>query len=371
MRANLFSSEIKSDLNRRWVLQLDKEYENICFQYKIKLKKPLIAIEKLEKSWGLWDSAARSIVISYDLIVNHSWETVVNILKHEMAHQIVFDILKSNDLHGDDFLKSCDRIGLSKSFCKASISLDDKITHWKEDVPGQEEVSILRKIEKLLSLAQSANENEALLAMENVQNLYAKYHIKKISDEENQEYFSLILNFKKKKIPASHSLASYILQQHFFVKTIFSELYDPFLDEIHKTVEIFGNRQNVLMAEYVFHFLIERIELLWKHYQKAKKLTVKYKKSYQQGILEGFLKKLDAMNAVREINEPTDSKALIKQDDARLDQFIRTKYPRLSHRGSSSKVYSDHFEKGVQAGSSLNLNKPIHTSSREQRLLGC
>ena len=215
----IFSSEIRNDLNKRWVLQLDKEYENICFQYKVRLKKPLIIIENLQKSWGLWDSSMRQILISYDLILNYSWETVINILKHEMAHQIVCDILKSNDLHGDDFLKSCNMIGLSKSFCKASISLDEKIIHWKDNAPGQEEVSILRKIEKLLSLAQSANENEALLAMENVQNLYAKYHIKKISDEKNQEYFSLIVNFKKKKIPAPHSLASYILQQHFFVKT--------------------------------------------------------------------------------------------------------------------------------------------------------
>lgn len=370
---------MKNELHKIWALRLAKEYENICFQYRVKLKMPLIVVENLKNSWGLWDALGRKISISYELILNHSWENVICVLKHEMAHQITQEIFQSQDNHGPDFLKSCERIGLPKSFCKASISLQESFAHWKDENHEQEDVAILRKIEKLLNLAQSANENEAVLAMENVQNLYEKYHIKKILEQSHQDYFSLVFNLKKRKVPSSYSLISYILQQHFFVKSIFSELYDPFLDEVHKTIEVFGSRHNVLMAEYVFHFLRDRIDLLWKQYQKSKKLPVRYKMSYQQGILEGFLKKLDALKEAKQ-NRQSQSVSShsshmpvcaqwIKQDEINLDAFVQKKYPRLSQRGNSSRVYSDHFDKGIQAGHQLNLNKPVHSKSSDQKLL--
>lgn len=373
MTNKFFSSKLKNDLHKRWVLQLHKEYENICFQHKIRLKKPLLAVDSLKNTWGVWDAHARLISISEQLILNHNWETVIGILKHEMAHQIVCDIFNSNDAHGDLFLKACKMIAVPSLFCKASVSLEDSLVAGKEENYERDDEAVLRKIEKLLSLAQSANEHEALLAMEKVQEMYEKYHIQKILENEKSEYFSLVFNFKKKKIPATHSLASHILQQHFFVKAIFSELYDSALDETHKIIEVFGTRYNVLMAEYVFLFLIERIELLWKDYQKEHSLGARYKISYQQGVLEGFLKKLDVLKKTRARERPQDcdQNMLIKVDDARLDDFVCQKFPRLSKRGGGTRVYSDHFEKGVQAGGKIHLNRPIQKYSQERKLLPC
>ena len=50
----------------------------------------------------------------------------------------------------------------------------------KHRVLSQEDEKLLRRAEKLLALAESDNENEALVAMERVQELYTKHNLKKI-----------------------------------------------------------------------------------------------------------------------------------------------------------------------------------------------
>ena len=363
MHENIFKS-----LKERWVFQLHHEYENICYQYGVKLKKPILVIESNKNSWGFWDKTRRIILVSEELIKNYSWEIVTHVLKHEMAHQIVSDLFLMEEGHGNFFNRACKMLGLDDEYCKASISMEEKFVHWKQKKVDTEEESLLNKIQKLLNLAQSSNEHEAALAMEKVQELYEKYNVQKIKLGQNQNYFTLSINFKKKRIPITHSVAYYILQHHFFVHVILSNLYDSMEATSHKIIELMGSRQNVLMAEYVFHFLIERIELLWINYSRQKNLGAKYKLSFQQGILDGFLKKLDSAKEtrVKENNkQDPELKALIRLNDVKLQEFIQFKYPKVTTKGrSSSGVYTEHFKEGMEEGKKINLNKPIHNSSQ-------
>lgn len=372
-------------LKERWVLQLHQEYENICYQYGLKLKKPILVIDGLKTSWGFWDKNRRIILISEELIKKYSWEIVLQVLKHEMAHQIVSDIFRVEEGHGNYFKQACKMLGLEDEYCRASISMEEQFVHWKQKkssaATSAEEEILLNKIQKLLNLAQSSNEHEAALAMEKVQEIYEKYNIQKIKQGQTQEYYTLTINFKKKRIPITHSIAAYILQQHFFVHVIFSSLYDSMEDSNHKTIEVMGSRQNVLMAEYVFYFLIERLELLWENYSKQKNLLLKYKLSFQQGILEGFLKKLDIAKEIRakvHVEEETKSmpqaqlNALIRLNDAKLQEYVRFKYPKVAKKNSSSSgVYTEHFKQGVEEGKKINLHRPISHSSKnpEKKLL--
>ncbi len=375
MEANIFKF-----LREKWTLQLQHEFENICYQYGVKLKKPLIVIESLTRVWGFWDKTRRTIILSEDLIKKYSWEIVISVLKHEMAHQIVSDLFLVEEGHGTFFKQACKMLGLEDDFCKASISMEEQFVHWKYQKTDTEEENLLKKIQKLLNLAQSSNEHEAALAMEKVQELYEKYNIQKIKLGQTQDYYTLSINFKKKRIPVTHSIASYILQHHFFVRVIFSSLYDSMEDTSHKTIEVMGSRQNVLMAEYVFYFLIERIELMWKNYSAQKKLATKYKLSFQQGILEGFLKKLDTAKEIREktnhrenYKEHLELKSLIKIGDTKLQEYIEFKHPKVTKKSSSSNgVYSEHFKEGVEEGregEKINLNKPIHESGKNRKTL--
>ncbi|MES2615156.1 MAG: DUF2786 domain-containing protein [Bdellovibrionota bacterium] len=361
-------------LREKWTLQLHREYDDICYQYGIRLKKPLLVVQNHENSWGFWDKSKKILLISEELIKKYSWEIVIHVLKHEMAHQIVSDIFNVDEAHGPYFKRACKMLGLDDEYCRATLSMNEQFIHWKSQKVESEEESLLKKIQKLLNLAQSSNEHEAALAMEKVQELYEKYNIQKIKLGQTQNYFNLIINFKKKRIPITHSIAACILQEHFFVKIILSSLYDCMADTSHKTIELMGSRQNVLMAEFVFYFLVERIDLLWVNYSRQKNLGVKYKLSYQQGILNGFSKKLDTSKDSRtqeNLKQEPQLHALIRLNDVELKNFVQFKHPKLTTKsGSSSGVYSEHFQEGQAEGKKLNLNKPIqHNNSSEKRFL--
>ncbi|KAB8033392.1 DUF2786 domain-containing protein [Fluviispira multicolorata] len=368
--------KIKNDLRTRWTLQLYKEYGNICYQYGVYLKKPLILIEDLKNTWGNWNSHSKIITLSILLIEEYPWDVVIGVLKHEIAHQIVTDIFCSNDKHGSDFQRACEMIGVSKEFCKCTLDIENKILHFRNEKNCNEDENVLRKLEKLLNLAQSANENEALLAMEKVQDLYSKYNVKRIQEGQKSEYYSLVVNFNKKKAPSTYVYIASLLQQHYFVNVIFSDLYDPLADESFKTLEILGTRHNVLMAEYVFYFLIERIESLWKNYQKEKNVTGRHKMSYQKGLLVGFQDKLnllqkDKLKKKKENNiDQENITSLILLEDKKLQDFTKKMFPRIVKKDSSTnKVFTEHYDKGKKEGEKIILNKAVTTHVKEKRFL--
>ena len=369
----MFESHIFKELKEYWVLQLHSDYDDICYHFGIKLKKPILYIDDLKNSWGHWDAERKTIIISQKLIHKFSWEVVLQVLKHEMAHQIVSDLFQVEDSHGAYFLKACRLIGLDPEYCRASISLEEKFIHWKDRPVQSDETTLMNKIQKLLNLAQSSNENEAALAMERVQELYEKYNLDKAKNGHKQDYYKLVLNFKKKRIPIAHTIAATILQDHFFVRIVCSSLYDSLMNQSHKTIEILGSRENVLMAEYVFHFLMNRIDILWINYCKQKQLSIKYKISYQRGILEGFSKKLSSSKKSREnyrSEHDPQVQGLLKLNDIQLKEFVEYHYPKLTKRGGSSRgVYTEHFQEGIEEGKKMNLNKPIqHKGNVDKRL---
>jgi hypothetical protein len=355
-----------------WTLQLYEEYKVICFQYGLtqKLKMPTINVRVQMKNWGFWDPQRRCISISDQLVKKYSWSIVLQVLKHEMAHQIVSEIFLLNDNHGCEFQKACKMLGLDEQFCKASIPIDENFAHWKFLKEETQEHQLIKKIEKLLNLAQSSNENEAALAMQKVQQLYKKYNIEKIKMGHYQNFYCLTLNFKKKIIPTTHAIAANILLNHFFVKVIFSNLYDALENTTHQTIDIFGTKENLLMAEYVFYFLIERIEILWKNYSLQNKLGFKYKRSYQQGILTGFYNKLNAAKKLDSHESDCETKSLIRLADIELNNYVKNKYPKVGIRGNSSGgVYTEHYQKGINDGNKINLNKPIAKNKSSGEIL--
>ena len=366
-----------NEIRYKNMIQLYIEFDRICFQYKINLKKPLIVIDDLKSSWGHWDPIRKIITLSSQLVKDYSWDIVIGILKHEIAHLIVTEVFFASDIHGESFKKACDLIGVPKEYCKANLSLENKLIHWKQEENQNDDITILRKVEKLLSLAQSANEHEALLAMEKVQDLYAKYNIKRLQEGTESQFYSLVINFKKKTTPSTFLHIASLIQGHYFVNVIFSELYDPLCDESHKTIEILGTRHNVLMAEFVFYFLKERIDTLWVNYQKEKFIQGRYKLSYQKGILVGFQSKLNNIKKEREKNiinnnmkEVESIHSLIKIEDTKLNEFTKKMFPRLCKKdSSSSRVYSEHYDEGKTEGKKITLNKPMSTSKKQNEFL--
>ena len=84
-------------------MRLRDDYNHICFVHRLKLRNPIIEVTELGRLWGQWDPESHTIRMSLNLIENYPWDMVLEILRHEMAHQIVTDQFGSDEAHGPLF----------------------------------------------------------------------------------------------------------------------------------------------------------------------------------------------------------------------------------------------------------------------------
>lgn len=370
--------------NRAWTLQLYSEFERICYQNRVKLLKPLIDINESQTYWGQWVPHLRVLNISRNLIKGYSWENVLGVLKHEMAHQVVTEIFKRDDVaHGPLFLKACEMLGVPDEYCGSAtelVQLANPFADWKTQPISEEESGLLRKVEKLLALANTCNENESFLAMLRVQQLFAKYNIERIQRQQKaneRKFVVLTVNHGKRKSDKNQRFISSILTNHYFVNVVFSDIYSAQDLVTYKTMEIMGTRENVLMAEYVYVFLNERVQTLWKQYQLYQNVGAGQKGSYQSGLLTGFREKLDKpdMPAEGEVKSKSRSSILFSQDfgekvvalekceDVQLDAFVKKRFPRTVNTRDTGKFLKEAYDAGRVDGQKITLSKAVHSKS--------
>ncbi len=355
-----------------WARQLHTEFSDICWQYNVKLTPPVFEISKTKQQLGSWDAESRTIRISFFLITNHSWAVTLNVLKHEMAHQICAEIFQSREVaHGESFDRACDYLGLPKEYRRASGDLPESLDLIGQGSrPTSEGRRFIDKVEKLLALAQSANENEAALAMQKANELIEKYNIMQMESAQDVSYTYVIINRKKKRIETYQRQICAILRDFFFVKIVTSFLYDPLSNQTHKTIEILGSNENVAIAEYCYHFLENQLSALWsknKHRYNGKTRTEK--NSYYMGLLKGFNGKLRKQKeqskkarvvAASDNGQSQKMYSLVVSEDERLNDYVEIKFPRLSkisRRGP--RIYKSTYDEGIETGKNITLHKGV------------
>jgi hypothetical protein len=353
---------------RSWIEALHKEYNSICWQYGVKLRPVVLCLTEATSTWGRWDNATRSLEISRTLILKKNWDQVVGILKHEMAHQIVDELMGGNDIHGEKFNAACELLALPEEFRRARIPLNDALAGWRDSPNTTSQDALLRRVEKLMSLAQSSNENEAALAMQKVHELFLKHNLERAKSRITSRYVTLTINTKKKRVDRAQSIIAGIINEHYFVRVIYSSLFNAQTCESHKTIEVIGTQENVLMAEYVFHFLEHSIQSLWEHYKKNGNTGQGTKNSYQAGLLTGFSRKLRRAEKREEVT-PTQA-VLIKTLDKSLDGHVRALFPKLTGRSHSGRCAdADSFHAGCSDGEKIVLHRGIKDKKESKRTL--
>lgn len=358
----------ETQLKQAWVRELHQTLKAICWSYKLDLVKPMIETFRSRSQWGAWDPVFRSIRISEDLILQHSWDVTLNVFKHELAHQIVTDFFGADDGHGPFFEKACDMIGVPEAFRGARGDAPRTTGELRDERINAKTMRMLDKVRKLLSLARSGNENEAFLAMQKANELIEKYNIDRIEQDRAAQFVYAIIQHKKKRIENYQRRICVILMDHFFVETVCSSLYHPIDGQIYKTIELLGSVENVRIAEYVYHFLMNQMEVLWNDYQQRGPGTgVRNKRSYRLGVLKGFHDKLDRQASERmrryrpEAVGANTMSALIRSEDPGLRSFVAMRFPRLSMRRSAgTRLDYVTFQAGIDDGNQLTLHKGIH-----------
>ena len=306
---------------------------------------------------GQWNGTTRTISISRPMILGQPWGIVVEVLKHEMAHQYVHDVLKVADetAHGKAFRGVCERLGIDASAA---------------GMPGApasaEEHRLIERVARLLALAESSNRHEAEAAMAAAQRLMLKYNLSECETEAGRAYTFRHVGRPTGRVSEHERILAVILSSHFFVEGIWVPVYRPLEARPGSVLEICGTLPNVEMAEYVHTFLLHTAERLWQEHKAAANIRAdRDRRVYLAGVMSGFEAKLGAQSAQNQ------EQGLVWVGDPGLQAYYRRRHPYVRITRHQGQRRNEAFSQGHKAGRQIVIHRPVEAGSSDRgRLLG-
>lgn len=344
-----------NDLETGLVRALLTEHKNLSWSlFGNRLRSPVISLSDRTATLGEWVPTTKEIRISRKFAFEAPWIQVVEVLKHEMAHQFVHEVLRIDEPpHGPAFRAICEARGI-----------DPRASGVPAGAPT--ESRMLDKVSKLLALATSANQHEAELAMSKAQALMREHNLKVVQSGLPQRYSFLQLGAPKARIYEPARWLGAILNEHFFVDAIWVRAYDPKRGKKGTVLEVCGTAENLAIAEYVHGFLSDTAERLWRAHKAEQGISKdRDRRRFHIGVMRGFKEKLESQQ------KRAEEKGLVWLKDGDLEAYMRARHPRTRaiHRAAASE--NEAYRAGRAAGRDIVLNKPVggHAGARG-RLLG-
>jgi hypothetical protein len=328
------------------------------------LRRPVLALSDSERRLGEWSRAHRTISISRRLVVQHPWGVVREVLKHEMAHQYVDEVLGIHDetAHGPAFLRLCEAHGFDASAAGAP-----PVVAGQEGAgAGSPMTWALRRIARLLALAESPNVHEAAAAMNEARRLMLVHNIDAASSPaiDTPGYAFRHVGAVKARNDVAEKILAGILSRHFFVSVIWVPAYLPLEGRRARLLELCGRPENLDVAVYVHGFLIGTGERLWRaHKREAGIRSDRERRRFIAGVMIGFQEKLDA--GARQSRQ----EGLVIHADAQREAYLRRRYPRVSTRGGAAIERTPAYEHGREAGRNIEIARPMGAGAGGPRLL--
>jgi hypothetical protein len=338
-------------LQEAWVRELRRFYDTFNHLYAGgKLRPPLIRLGCGTERLGEWNAASRTLTIAERHILTHPWESVLETLRHEMAHQFVTDVLgvPGAPPHGEQFQKACRILRASPEPGAGGAALG------RLEGSDAERDRMLSRVRDLLQLARSPNEHEAASAMRMAHKFLLKYNLSLSDLQARRDYEVRHLGKCAQRIQEWEYTLAHILQDHFFVLVIWVYSYDPALDRRGRLLQVSGTRENCEIAEYVHRYIGNIAEPLWRAHRAARGEASGTKLQYLAGLLHGFLMKLELEK--RQLKE---EQGLIWLGDRGLDEFFHHLHPRIRHFSSTGVDRGEGYQAGVRDGKNLVIRRGI------------
>jgi Protein of unknown function (DUF2786)/SprT-like family len=310
---------LTAELERALLLQLAAAWHEVNQNhFRGRLRKPVFSLSDTERRLGVWDSAARSIALSRTLVLERPWGVVREVLKHEMAHQFVDEVLeiRGQTAHGPAF----------ESVCR----------------------------ERLLALAESPNAHEAEAAMKVAQRLMLQHNIAGAVAAAREGYTFRQLGEPSGRIQAAEHVLAGILSRHFFVEAIWVSSFLVREGRGGRVLELCGTRSNLDVAAYVHGFLLETAERLWLAHRRARGLRGNAeRRRFRLGVMIGFNEKLKSGA------EENRREGLIWVGDPALASYLANRYPRRTSGAGIGIRATESYEEGRRAGRTIVLHRPV------------
>lgn len=346
--------QLSTQLRAALLRELKQTWHGLNGSYfKDRLQAPAFALSDTVTRLGQWDPETRTLSVSARMVLERPWGTVVEVLKHEIAHQYVHEIADagSETPHGPTFRALCRRLGI-----------DARAAGFAPEEPRQRDVDaavqddrILSRIAKLLALAESDSVNEAHAAMSAAQRLMLKYNLESVQIEEARRgYGYRHLGRATGRVSEAERMIAVVLAEHFFVEIIWVPVYRPLEGKRGSILEACGTPANLEMASYVYDFLMHAGEQLWREHKKAHGLKGnRDRRTFLAGVMAGFHAKLVAQRATQR------REGLVWAGDADLKGYYRRRHPHIQHTRYTGNRRTEAHGHGRAAGSKLVLHRPV------------
>ena len=335
--------------------QLHHEWDHANWYYlRRAMTNPIIGLSNSETLLGQWFADKRLMLFSRSLVHTAPWEQVVEVLRHEMAHQFVNEVLQVTDEppHGPAWQRAAKRLAV------------DPILSGLANSPDAQNSRVVSRVRKLFSLANSPNPHEAEAAMAKAQRLMLKHNIDLANGQGEQCYTSRIIGPRKIRFERWEQLLVALLTRHFFVRAIWISIYLRDRQRNARATEYTGTPANLQMAEYVHDFLSRTAKA---RYREFKHHRPKGRRRERTEFLNGLIRGFDAK--LKEQKEKHRQEGLVWVEDPKLTAFEERRHPRTLSRRSAVITFGGAYAAGHMAGSEIVLNLPLAEKQENRGLL--
>lgn len=244
----------------------------------------------------------------------------------------------------------------------------------------QENDALIKKIQKLLALATSDNENESSVAAQKAQELLVKYNIdmQQVKDSKFEYQWHELAEEPYLRMHQKFILP--LLNEYFFVKTLLCPKFTGTYTvtgarQFKQVLKILGTPTNVVVADYVFDYLSATYQRLWLEYKHKNNLDEKSRQAYYYGLTSGLKIKLSEVrenSQKAKANEMMNSDANLSIADAtaltvvRKDLALEDEFKKLKTTTKKSVGFSRDNEAeaaGNEHGRKINLSRPVDHKS--------
>ena len=357
-----------ADLEHRILRGLSLEWETALWvlpsHLRRQMTKPLFNLGNLHSRWGYWHPERAEIGLSRRLVLDYPWDSVREVLLHEMAHQLADQVLAASDetTHGPKFREAC---RLLRANPEASGRFRPLAERLAAPSLSAEDRRLLR-IRKLMALAQSRNRHEAEAAMAKAHELMSRYNLGLLEDRRQRSFVSVFVGRPALRQRREAYHLARLLQDFYFVEGLWVPAFVLERDKMGRVLEITGTRENIQTASYVHDFVRHFIGRQWSDYNREKGLNRYRLTDFAVGIIEGFRSKLKQQHRQGPANGGVRLPAKI--EDPQLSAYIAYRYPR-TRRFSRNVSNQDEtvLRDGMQIGREMVVSRGITRQSRSGR----
>ena len=321
------SMRIREQLEQRILKGLAREWEQAKIvlppEMARKMKKPIFSLKSMSRRLGTWSGEKMEITLSRELVTNHPWDAVREVLIHEMAHQLAEQILQTvqEPAHGPTFQEACRHLRANPKASGQYPTLDQRL--WEKH--SSREDQIMARVRKLMALAESSNQHEAEAALMKASELVRKHNIDLLERNARRNFISVFLGQPALRHTRERYHLARLLQEFYCVEGIWVPAFVINKEKMGRALEISGTRQNVQTAGYVWDYIRGFIDAQWRGYNQAGRLNRFRKTDFAVGLIEGFRETLQGTLSVHP--GATTPNAIVSVQDPLLAQYITYRYP--------------------------------------------